>query len=159
MGIGLHDVALECPGTLLVSIGVYCDQRICKITYPLATVLARNRDVSLWGSAEGIEDIKEISDNMIYVWRARWRDLTPGAGSCSESDCIEPDFHYSFWGDRYERLYEIKQKCDPYGILFAQNAVGSEDWVIDSYFFWQVTIAGYEIVSGVRLREFDWVES
>ncbi|KAK7747845.1 hypothetical protein SLS53_001094 [Cytospora paraplurivora] len=97
-------------------------------------MLARNWDSSLWGSAEGIAEIKEISDNLTYVWSARWRELTPGAGSyCSESDYIEPDFQHSFWGDHYERLYEIKQNYDPYGLLFAQNAVGSEDWAVDSY--------------------------
>lgn len=71
---------------------------------------------------------------MTYVWNAKWRELTPGSGAyCSESDYIEPDFQHSFWGDHYERLYEIKKQHDPYGLFYAQNAVGSEDWALDTY--------------------------
>ncbi|KUI67939.1 putative FAD-linked oxidoreductase YvdP [Cytospora mali] len=97
-------------------------------------IMASVWDETLWESSEGIAKIKEISDNVTYVWNARWRDITPGSGAyCSESDYIEPDFQHSFWGDHYARLYEIKQKYDPYGLFFAQNAVGSEDWAVDSY--------------------------
>lgn len=97
-------------------------------------MLSAEWDPALWGSAEGIAEIKERSDNVTYVWNAKWRELTPGSGAyCSESDYIEPDFQHSFWGDNYERLYEIKQRYDPDGLFFAQNAVGSEDWAMDSY--------------------------
>ncbi|ROW06836.1 hypothetical protein VMCG_04033 [Cytospora schulzeri] len=91
-------------------------------------------DTTMWGSPEGIAESTELSNNVTNVWNAKWRELTPGSGAyCSESDYIEPDFQHSFWGNNYERLYEIKQKHDPYGLFFAQNGVGSEDWAVDSY--------------------------
>lgn len=91
-------------------------------------------DQSDWANETGIAHIKALSDDLTYVWLAKWRDLTPGSGAyLSESDYIEPDFQHSFWGDNYDRLYDIKQKYDPTGLFFAQNAVGSEDWALDEF--------------------------
>lgn len=87
-----------------------------------------------WANETGIARVKALSDDLTFVWAAKWRDLTPGSGAyLSESDYIEPDFQQSFWGDHYERLYAIKQSYDPTGLFYAQNAVGSEDWTLDEY--------------------------
>lgn len=91
-------------------------------------------DQTDWANETGLAKAKAASDELTFVWTAKWRDLTPGSGAyLSESDYIEPDFQHSFWGDNYGRLYTIKQKYDPTGLFFAQNAVGSEDWELDEY--------------------------
>lgn len=60
-----------------------------------------------------------------------WRDVSPGAGAyMSEADVNEPGFQHSFYGDNYERLYALKQEVDPWGLLYAPTAVGSEDWYV-----------------------------
>ena len=55
--------------------------------------------------------------------------------SLSESDYIEPDFQQSFWGDKYERLRDLKKRLDPWDLFYAQNAVGSEDWEMSEFIF------------------------
>jgi hypothetical protein len=56
-----------------------------------------------------------------------WRDLTPGSGSyLSESDRLEPNFQWSFWGSFYEKLLDVKTKYDPYSLFYAAQSVGSE---------------------------------
>lgn len=91
-------------------------------------------DQTDWANETGLAKAKNVSDELTFVWTAKWRDLTPGSGAyLSESDYIEPDFQHSFWGHNYERLYAIKQQYDPMGLFYAQNAVGSEDWTLDEY--------------------------
>ena len=82
-----------------------------------------------WNTNDSPEFATSISRNLTYEWNPRWRAVTPGGGTyMSESDYIEPDRPQSFHGDKYSRLYQIKQKWDPDGVFYAQNAVGSEDW-------------------------------
>jgi len=60
-----------------------------------------------------------------------WRDVTPGGGSYNnEGDVNEPNPTQAFYGDNYPKLYELKQQYDPWGTLFAQTAVGAEDWYV-----------------------------
>lgn len=62
--------------------------------------------------------------------------MSNGSGAyLSESDYIEPDFQHSFWGDKYERLYALKKKIDPWDVFYAQNAVGSEDFQMSENVF------------------------
>lgn len=69
-------------------------------------------------------------------WGSLWRSVSPGSGAyLSESDYIEPDFQQSFWGSKYDRLYELKKKLDPWDVFYAQNAVGSEDWEMSDWIF------------------------
>ncbi|KAI0130523.1 FAD binding domain-containing protein [Xylariales sp. AK1849] len=76
--------------------------------------------------------IKTASDKLTFDWMQRWRDVSPGAGAyMSESDYIEPDFQQAFFGDKYDKLYALKQTYDPSGVFYAQNAVGSEDWAME----------------------------
>lgn len=82
-----------------------------------------------WNTTSTPQVATELSRKLTYEWNPRWIRLTPGSGTyMSESDYIEPDWRRSFHGDKYERLYELKQKWDPDGVFYAQNAVGMEDW-------------------------------
>lgn len=87
------------------------------------------------------------SKTLTNDWMKRWRDVSPGAGAyLSEADVTEPDFQQgicffeelmedvltfeAFFGTNYDRLYALKQKIDPEGLLYAPTAVGSENWYI-----------------------------
>lgn len=63
-----------------------------------------------------------------------WRDAAPndkgGGAYASEGDVTEPDFRAAFYGDKYQRLYGIKQRYDAGGVFYAVTAVGSEDWEV-----------------------------
>ncbi|KAB5517379.1 hypothetical protein GE09DRAFT_1045451 [Coniochaeta sp. 2T2.1] len=77
------------------------------------------------------EHIAENAKALTTDWMQNWRDVSPGAGSyMSEGDINEPDFQQSFYGEYYPRLYALKQKYDPTGLLYAPTAVGSEDWYV-----------------------------
>ncbi|KAI1842226.1 hypothetical protein JX266_011634 [Neoarthrinium moseri] len=84
---------------------------------------------TLWDPTMPEASIKAASDKLTFDWMKRWRDVSPGAGAyMSESDYIEPDFRQAFFGDKYAKLYRLKKRYDPWGVFYAQNAVGSEDW-------------------------------
>ncbi|KFA52700.1 hypothetical protein S40293_08766 [Stachybotrys chartarum IBT 40293] len=60
-----------------------------------------------------------------------WRDVSPGSGTyLNECDINEPDFQQALYGENYAYLYRLKKKYDPWGLLYAAQAVGSEDWYI-----------------------------
>ena len=87
-----------------------------------------------WNSTTDATTAETLSRNLTERWNPRWRALTPGSGTyMSESDYIEPDWQQSFHGNKYERLYAVKQKWDPEGVFYAQNAVGSEDWGMEGW--------------------------
>lgn len=93
-----------------------------------------------WRSSVGflitatVVDMKENAEyqleqrhNFTYGPMQKWRDLTPGGGTyMSESDYLEPNFQWSFFGSHYPRLLEIKQRYDPYHLFYAHTGVGSE---------------------------------
>jgi hypothetical protein len=84
---------------------------------------------ALWDPSMPLAAIKAASDKLTFDWMQRWRNVSPGAGAyMSESDYIEPNFQQAFFGDKYSKLYSLKQRYDPWGVFYAQNAVGSEDW-------------------------------
>ena len=59
--------------------------------------------------------------------------MSPGAGSyLSESDCLESNFQWSFYGSYYPQLLEIKQKFDPKNVFWASTAVGREFFQVKS---------------------------
>lgn len=69
--------------------------------------------------------------NFTHGHMQRWRDVSPGAGSyLGESDILEPDFQQSFYGSKYQRLFNLKKAIDPKDVFFAQTAVGSENWEV-----------------------------
>jgi len=46
-----------------------------------------------------------------------------------ETDFYDTIWSQSYWGDvNYARLYEIKQRYDPKGLIICHHCVGSEDW-------------------------------
>lgn len=93
-----------------------------------------------WRSAIGflitatIVDLEESAEyqleqrhNFTYGPMQQWRDITPGGGTyMSESDYLEPNFQWAFFGSYYPRLLEIKQRYDPYHLFYAHTGVGSE---------------------------------
>ena len=86
---------------------------------------------ALWGEDTSFSEIASISETMTNDWMARWRAVSPGAGSyMSEGDINEPNFQQAFFGSNYARLYAIKQQLDPSGLLYSPQGVGSEDWYI-----------------------------
>ena len=57
------------------------------------------------------------------------RDLSPETGAYfNECDSFEPAWQDAFFGPNYPRLYAIKQKYDPQGVLWCNRCVGSEAW-------------------------------
>ncbi|KAH8176614.1 berberine and berberine like domain-containing protein [Sarocladium implicatum] len=73
------------------------------------------------GGAEGGES---------YDWGERLRKVpvTPRPGAyLNEADIIEPDFQQAFYGGKYERLRDIKERWDPTGLFYAPTAVRSEE--------------------------------
>jgi hypothetical protein len=63
------------------------------------------------------------------------KSLEPGqmGAYLNEADADEADFQTSFWGDNYNRLYEIKKKWDADGLFISRRGVGSEDWDDDGF--------------------------
>lgn len=71
---------------------------------------------------------EDLTNNIMGKWRA----TCPEAGSyMSEGDPNEPNWQQSFFGSKYNRLYQIKKKVDVTGLMYANRAVGSEDWYIE----------------------------
>lgn len=84
---------------------------------------------SFWDPAAPEEVIKAASDKVTFDWMPKLRDASPGAGAyISEADYIEPNFQQSFFGTKYGKLLQIKQKYDPADVFYAHEAVGSEKW-------------------------------
>jgi Berberine and berberine like len=46
----------------------------------------------------------------------------------NEADANEPHWHKVFWDSNYGRLWEIKNKWDPKGLLRCNRCLGSERW-------------------------------
>ncbi|WYZ38303.1 hypothetical protein EsH8_III_000217 [Colletotrichum jinshuiense] len=84
-----------------------------------------------WSPTATKEEIKTANVRITQDWMGRLRKITPGGGGYgNEGDVMEPDFGQAFFGSNYPRLYQLKQKIDPWGVFYAPTAVGSEDWYI-----------------------------
>ncbi|EEH07998.1 FAD binding domain-containing protein [Histoplasma capsulatum G186AR] len=83
-----------------------------------------------WPSSTPFHEQQKIYEKITKVEVPILRSLEPGQmGSyLNEADSHESDFQESFWGENYERLYAVKQKWDPTGLLISRRGVGSEDW-------------------------------
>lgn len=62
-------------------------------------------------------------------WMPQLKKLAPDSGSyMNEGDPNDPDWKVSFFGEKYPRLLEIKQRWDPDGLFYALKTVGSDVW-------------------------------
>lgn len=86
----------------------------------------------VWAEGSTMGEVAALGKEMTDEWMRPWRDASPGSGAyASEGDVLEPDFQRSFYGaDKYARLYRFKRRIDPTGLLYANRAVGSEDWYV-----------------------------
>ncbi|KAI2624613.1 FAD-binding domain-containing protein [Hypomontagnella submonticulosa] len=83
-----------------------------------------------WSQEATPQDIATANKNLVEMMQP-WRDASPGAGAyLNEADINEPNWQQAFYGSNYNYLYQLKQKYDPWGLLWAPTAVGSEDWYI-----------------------------
>ncbi|KAI7184677.1 FAD binding domain protein [Hortaea werneckii] len=86
-----------------------------------------------WPMYASAEEQMEIRHNFTFNHMQRWRDASPGAGSyLSESDRLEPNFQWAFYGSYYPKLLELKRKFDPKNVFWAAAAVGSEFFQVES---------------------------
>ncbi|OLN87816.1 putative FAD-linked oxidoreductase-like protein 1, partial [Colletotrichum chlorophyti] len=83
-----------------------------------------------WGPEATAEEIAAANRKLVELLQP-WREASPGAGAyLNEADINEPDWQQAFYGSNYGYLYQLKQKYDPWGLLYAPTAVGAEDWYI-----------------------------
>ncbi|WYZ38097.1 hypothetical protein EsH8_III_000011 [Colletotrichum jinshuiense] len=83
-----------------------------------------------WSQEATPEDIATASKKLFEQLQP-WREASPGAGAyLNEADINEPNLQQAYYGNNYDYLYQLKQKYDPWGVLYAATAVGSEDWYI-----------------------------
>ncbi|KAI7522527.1 hypothetical protein KC331_g19188 [Hortaea werneckii] len=86
-----------------------------------------------WPMYASAEEQMEIRHNFTFNHMQRWRDASPGAGSyLSESDRLEPNFQWAFYGSYYPKLLELKRRFDPKNVFWAATAVGSEFFQVES---------------------------
>jgi hypothetical protein len=86
-----------------------------------------------WPLYAPAEEQMAIRHNFTNVHMQRWRDASPGAGAyLSESDRMEPNFQWSFYGSYYPKLLALKQKFDAKNVFWAATAVGSEFFQVES---------------------------
>lgn len=96
-----------------------------------------------WEAGSTDAEIQQASETLTNDWMARWREVSPGAGSyMSEGDINEPDFQQAFYGAHYDRLLKLKKQYDPTGLFYAPTAVGSEDWYVTDQLPWIPTQNG-----------------
>jgi FAD/FMN-containing dehydrogenase len=69
---------------------------------------------------------RQLSDSIMPPLQ----ELASGA-YMNEADFRNPKWKEEFYGNNWGRLSAIKEKYDPYGILYAPTAVGSEKWQAD----------------------------
>ncbi|KAH8887140.1 isoamyl alcohol oxidase [Thozetella sp. PMI_491] len=48
----------------------------------------------------------------------------------NEADSFRPNWKEKFFGENYDRLLAIKDKWDPYGLLYGRELVGSDRWTV-----------------------------
>ncbi|KAI1381268.1 FAD-binding domain-containing protein [Hypoxylon crocopeplum] len=83
-----------------------------------------------WSQEATPADIAAANKNLVDMMQP-WRDASPGAGAyLNEADINEPNWQQAFYGSNYAYLYQLKQKYDPWGLMWAPTAVGSEDWYV-----------------------------
>ncbi|KAF5351357.1 hypothetical protein D9758_008077 [Tetrapyrgos nigripes] len=84
-------------------------------------------------NGQSLDVISESQKRITKEFVEPLRKLTPGGGAyLNEASPDEPNFQQSFYGSNYQKLLRIKDKYDPYQMLYGSTAVGgercSEDW-------------------------------
>lgn len=123
------------PGNVLAKDGVYPDVAINPAWRRAAGHVINSAPwpVELWANETGKAKIAALSDKVTNKWTASWEALTPGSGAYhAEGDYMQPDWQQTFWGEKYPELLRIKQKYDPYELLYVHHGVGSENWKMDT---------------------------
>lgn len=83
-----------------------------------------------WSQEATAQDIAAANKNLVEMMQP-WRDASPDSGAyLNEADINEPNWQQAFYGSNYAYLYQLKQQYDPWGLLWAPTAVGSEDWYV-----------------------------
>jgi hypothetical protein len=82
---------------------------------------------------QSAENVMQARYNFTQGPLQSFRDISPGAGSYgNEGDRLEPNFQWSYFGSFYPRLLELKKQYDPFILLYAVTAVGSESFEVRS---------------------------
>lgn len=85
---------------------------------------------AVWTQDATPADIATTSKKLVETLQP-WREASPTSGTyLNEADINEPNWQQAFYGSNYDYLYTLKQKYDPWGLLYAPTAVGAEDWYI-----------------------------
>ncbi|KAI1453540.1 FAD-binding domain-containing protein [Annulohypoxylon moriforme] len=83
-----------------------------------------------WTDSLPASNASRLVNEMTYGKLNKLRSLAPESGAyLNEANIYEPGWQWSFYGQNYARLREIKDKYDPEGLLWCRQCVGSEDWV------------------------------
>ncbi|KAL0067114.1 hypothetical protein AAF712_005901 [Marasmius tenuissimus] len=76
-------------------------------------------------SAADVQAKKDLLKQHIDVLEG----LEPGTGSyINEGSLYEPNSQWTYFGDHYDRLLEVKDQYDPEGLFVVASGVGSERW-------------------------------
>ncbi|RAL17380.1 FAD-dependent oxidoreductase [Aspergillus homomorphus CBS 101889] len=79
-----------------------------------------------WDAREQmIEEQRKMTDEYLPLLE----DLSPQSGAyMNEGNFRQPSWKKAFYGVNYDRLLQVKNKYDPYGLFYASAAVGSDVW-------------------------------
>ncbi|PLN80797.1 FAD-binding domain-containing protein [Aspergillus taichungensis] len=78
-----------------------------------------------------LKEQRDVQERMTTVESPLLRSMgqpKPEAIYLNEADAELGDWQYWFWGEKYNRLLQIKNKWDPEGLFIVRHGVGSEDW-------------------------------
>ncbi|KAI8950474.1 FAD/FMN-containing isoamyl alcohol oxidase MreA [Xylaria longipes] len=82
-----------------------------------------------YNQTASIQDNKKAQDQITHDFVPQLERLTPGGGAyLNEGDFQQPGWQQVFYGDNYNTLVDIKSRYDPFQLLYAITAVGSEYW-------------------------------
>ncbi|KAF2639858.1 FAD/FMN-containing isoamyl alcohol oxidase-like protein MreA [Massarina eburnea CBS 473.64] len=81
-----------------------------------------------WAQKQEIERI-----NTDVLGKALREAGPDGAAYVNEGDLNEPNWQYTYWGDKYPKLLETRKKWDPEGVFYAKTTPGTEDWEVIDY--------------------------
>jgi hypothetical protein len=93
-----------------------------------------------WSWANATEDVEAnwaqvamLEDRMENVILPAVMEASPGDGAYgNEGHLRQPDWQQTFFGDKYNRLREIKAQWDPTNLFYAATSPGSEAWAPDA---------------------------